>query len=195
MTRAFSLTVALAAIASTPALAHAPGGDHASFAAGFLHPLGGFDHLLAMAAFGLWAAMGGGRAGWLVPSAFLVAMGSGYAAALGGLNVAFVEPAILASVLVSGALVAGAIKLPVVAGSAVAGGFGIFHGHAHGAEIGGANALSFGAGFGAATILLLLTGFAIGTLAGEERLFGVPLARALGGLTVVAGLSLAAGLA
>ena len=53
-----------------PVLAH-PG--HAG-TTGFMHPLSGLDHVLAMISVGLWAARSGGRAVWLVPTAFLVSM-------------------------------------------------------------------------------------------------------------------------
>ena len=47
---------------SNLALAHT-GLEHAtSFSTGFLHPLTGPDHVLAMVAVGLWAGVNGGRA-------------------------------------------------------------------------------------------------------------------------------------
>src|SRR5581483_332502 len=55
------------------ALAH-PGHGDAGFAHGFAHPLSGLDHLLAMVAVGLYAALLGGRALWLVPASFVTMM-------------------------------------------------------------------------------------------------------------------------
>ena len=48
-------------------------GDH-PFLSGLTHPAFGTDHLLAMVAVGLWAAVIGGRAMWALPVAFVSAM-------------------------------------------------------------------------------------------------------------------------
>ncbi|MGQ8571924.1 HupE/UreJ family protein, partial [Klebsiella pneumoniae] len=53
------------------ALAHPGHGDAAGLAHGFVHPLSGADHVLAMVAVGLLAALRGGRALWALPAAFL----------------------------------------------------------------------------------------------------------------------------
>ena len=58
------------------ALAH-PGHDAGGFAHGLVHPLGGLDHVLAMVAVGLYAALLGGRALWLVPATFVGVMAIG----------------------------------------------------------------------------------------------------------------------
>ena len=64
------LVPALVTVLASPAWAHpqhlhGPGMEH-GLAAGFLHPLLGLDHLLAMFAVGLLAAQVGGRAIWLL---------------------------------------------------------------------------------------------------------------------------------
>src|SRR5690606_18725043 len=97
--------VAAAALVASPALAHVGPGAHDSFAAGFGHPFSGLDHMLAMVAVGLWAAMLGGRALILVPAAFVGVMMLGFIAGAAGVPLPFVEPAILASVVVLGLLV------------------------------------------------------------------------------------------
>ena len=56
---------------------------------GFAHPLGGLDHVLAMVAVGLYAAMLGGRALWLVPATFVTVMALG-----GALGIAGYRPAL-----------------------------------------------------------------------------------------------------
>ena len=43
-------------LAAGPALAHSGTGLPGGFLSGFLHPLSGFDHLLAMVSVGLWGA-------------------------------------------------------------------------------------------------------------------------------------------
>ena len=127
LTRRFLALAAVLAIAPW-ASAH-PGheGDHGGvtwdFAGGFAHPLSGWDHLLAMVAVGLWAAQLGGRARWLVPSAFVADMVAGAALGRAGFHLPGSEQAIAASVLVLGLLLARAVRLPVTAGMALVGAF------------------------------------------------------------------------
>ena len=127
-----------ALLTASPALAHLRPEEHGSFAAGFSHPMFGADHVLAMVSVGLWAAMLGGRAVWAVPAAFVSAMCVGFLAALAGMPLPFVEPAILASVMILGVLVALAARPPLAVGMSVVAVLALFHGHAHGAEIGSA---------------------------------------------------------
>lgn len=160
-----------------PALAHLNPDEHGSFLAGVSHPLSGIDHVLAMVAVGLWAALLGGRALWLVPAAFVGAMATGFAAALGGVHLPFVEPVVLASVVVIGLLAAMALKMPIWAGMAVVGFFSFFHGHAHGGELGSAGVAFFGLGFALATALLHAGGIGVGL--GLGGLFGGQAGRAV----------------
>lgn len=172
-----------------PALAHLNPDEHGSFLAGVSYPLFGIDHVLAMVAVGLWAALLGGRALWLVPAAFVGTMAAGFAAALGGAQLPFVEPMILASVVVIGLLAAMALKVRVWAGVAMVGFFAFFHGHAHGGELGSAGAVSFGLGFALATALLHAGGTGVGL--GLGGLFGGQAGRTVtrvaGALTALAG--------
>ena len=72
----FALAAAVFSLTASPAFAHLDPAEHGSFAAGFTHPLFGTDHVLAMIAVGLWAALLGGRAIWALPTAFaLVGVG------------------------------------------------------------------------------------------------------------------------
>ncbi|WP_394888526.1 HupE/UreJ family protein [Mesorhizobium sp. AaZ16] len=180
--------IALAATA-TPALAHLDPADHGSLMAGLSHPLFGPDHVLAMVAVGLWAALLGGRALWLVPLGFVGAMALGFGAALLGAPLSFVEPVVLASVVVVGLLAATALNVPAAMAMVLVGFFAFFHGHAHGGELGSAGAMAFGVGFALATALLHATGI------GMERLFGGEAgrlaARIAGGAAAAGGLWLA----
>ena len=134
------------------------------FVSGFLHPIGGLDHVLAMVAVGMLAALIGGRALWLVPASFLGAMVIGSAL---GFSLPFVEFGIVASVVVLGAVVALAPRMPVTVAMALAA-FGMFHGHAHGAEMpAAASAVLYGLGFVSATAALHLIGVGVG-LASER---------------------------
>ncbi|WP_292634198.1 HupE/UreJ family protein, partial [Mesorhizobium sp.] len=154
-TKRNTLAVILLLAAAMPAYAHVGAGSTSSFAAGFVHPLSGLDHMTAMVAVGLWAAMKGGKALWAWPLAFLGVMLAGGALGMLHVPVPFVEPGILASVVAFGLLVALAIDLPVSAGVAIIGLFALFHGHAHGAEVPeNAAGLEYMAGFAAATALL-----------------------------------------
>jgi urease accessory protein len=49
-----SLAVAVAALAPSAAWAHADAHPRGGFVAGFLHPISGLDHVVAMVAVGLW---------------------------------------------------------------------------------------------------------------------------------------------
>jgi len=181
---------AVLALAASPALAHVNPAEHGSFAAGFTHPFSGVDHMLAMVAVGLWASVLGGRAMFTVPAAFVGVMLLGFAGSMFGLSLPFVEPAILASVVVLGLLVALALPVSAAAGGALVGFFALFHGHAHGSEIGDASFLAYGAGFAAATIVLHVAGIAAGMAFGR---FGTTLVRIAGGATALGGLMLIAG--
>jgi len=181
-------------MAVSPAAAHLPPGEYGSFAAGFSHPLFGFDHILAMVAVGLWAGMLGGRARWAVPAAFVTVMLVGFGLALMHVSVPFVEPMILASTIVLGLLVAMAVRLDLRVCVAMVGAFALFHGHAHGGELGAADAFAFGSGFALATALLhgagIGMGLAIDRIAASLGTSGLAAARGLGALTAVAGIAL-----
>ncbi len=186
------LVAGLVALPAAAALAH-PGHVHevpaagaaAAFLYGLLHPLTGLDHLLAMVAVGLWAALAGGRALWALPLAFVVAMLAGGALGTLGVPMPAVEPVILASVIVLGALVALAARLPLGAAVALVALFGLAHGHAHGAEGPGGSLAAYAAGFTLATAALIVAGLGLGLALG--RLRRPLLARALGMATVGAG--------
>lgn len=191
MKRLFLATLLMAGAIASPAFAHLDPVAHGSLGAGFSHPLTGADHLLAMVAVGLWASLIGERALWAVPAAFVMAMSLGFLAALGGFHLPFVEPAIAASVVVIGLLALVALQVPTAIGMAVVGFFALFHGYAHGLELGGASGFAFMGGFVAATALLHGAGVALGLGIGGRP--GRIVARFAGGLTALGGLWLVAG--
>jgi urease accessory protein len=189
MKRRLLLAATIFAASTMPAFAHLDPAEHGSLLAGFTHPLSGLDHILVMIAVGLWAAQIGGRALWVVPSAFVGTMAFGFALAITGVHLPFVEPAILASVVALGLLVAMAVRMETTACAAVVGVFALFHGYAHGGELGAAGALPFSTGFVIATALLHIAGIGLGL--GIGRLSsGRVISRILGGLTAFAGLAL-----
>ncbi|KZM51516.1 HupE/UreJ family protein [Labrenzia sp. OB1] len=191
------LAAAITLFAASPALAHLDPSEHGSFAAGFSHPIFGTDHVLAMIAVGLWAALLGGRAIWLLPSAFVGAMLAGFALSVSGLPLPYVEPVILTSVIVLGVAVALALQLPLGASAALVAVFGLCHGHAHGGEMGAAGAIGYAAGFVLATILLhaagLLIGYGANIATRNDPAWARRIIRSLGVLTAIGGLYLAAG--
>lgn len=176
-------------------LAHAhpgePGHVH-GFAAGFLHPFTGLDHLLAMVAVGLWAAQRGGKSLWVLPLGFVGAMALGAAAGMGGLPVPMVESGIAVSVLVLGLAVAAASQLPLAASVAAVGLFALCHGHAHGTESGGgAQILSYVVGFVLATAVLHAAGIGLALALRGKR---APALRIGGGAVAAAGLLILVGI-
>jgi len=182
---------ALGLLVATPALAH-PGHETGGLAHGFLHPLGGPDHVLAMVAVGLIAARIGGRALVLVPAAFLAMMALGGAAGAMGWHLPHVETGIALSVLVLGLVLALGMVPPVAGAMALVGAFAVFHGFAHGAEMpDAASGLAYGLGFLAATALLHAAGLGLGLAA--RRLDTRPALRVAGAALAAAGLGLLAG--
>src|ERR1700674_3253052 len=156
---------AAAALALIPAVASAHPGHEGSagLVHGFMHPLGGIDHILAMVAVGLIAARLGGRALWLVPASFVATMAVAGLAGMAGIGLAHAEAGIALSLLVLGATIALRLTMPVAAAMALVGFFAIFHGYAHGAEMPETvSGLAYGAGFLAATVLLHGLGIALG---------------------------------
>jgi urease accessory protein len=105
----------------------------------------------------------------------------------------FVEPAILASVVALGLLVALAIDVPLALGALVISAFALAHGHAHGAEAPDTGSgIAYMAGFALATASLHAAG--IGFASAMARLDWRPAIRAAGAACVLVGLGLAADL-
>jgi urease accessory protein len=180
--------IVIAALVPPAALAHS-GGDAHDFMHGFAHPFGGLDHVLAMITVGLFAYQLGGRALWLVPASFVVAMTAGGALGLAGVPLPFVETGIAASVLVLGAIVAFGVQAPVAVAMALVAAFAVFHGHAHGAEMPSGGAIApYAAGFVLATALLHAGGVTLGLLIGRlSEAYGRLGFRLSGGLVALAG--------
>lgn len=154
-------------VAAGPAFAHVGGGNVTGFMHGFMHPIGGADHVLAMLAVGLFAVMLGGRALWLVPIAFVTMMAAGGALGIGGVHLPLAEFAIGLSVVALGAAIALRIRMPVAIAMALVGFFAIFHGHAHGAEMpDSVSGLEYAFGFLSATALLHACGIGLGITLG-----------------------------
>ncbi len=158
------------ALAAHPAAAVEVGAG-GGLLAGAMHPVMGFDHMLAMVAVGLLSVQLGGRAVWTAPAAFVVFLVIGGALGLAGIPLVQVEGAIALSVLALGLAIAARARLPMLVAMAMVGFFAIFHGHAHGAEIPRlAEPAAYVAGFALASAALHLTGVAIGLLGRRTQL-------------------------
>lgn len=185
-------TLLAAALVLVPSLALAhpglPGHAH-DLATGFVHPLGGIDHVLAMVAVGLFAAQLGGRALWLAPASFVAAMAAAGLAGMSGLALPMTEVGIAASIVVLGGAIALRLAMPVAAAMALVAFFAMFHGYAHGLETPEtASGLLYGLGFVAATALLHGLGIAIGLMVGRlEGTSGRNLVRVAGSLAAITG--------
>jgi urease accessory protein len=188
------LALPLLALLPSAALAHAGHAAAGGLAAGFLHPLGGLDHVLAMVAVGLLAWNLGGRALWLVPLAFVAAMAAAGAIGMAGTALPLVELGIGLSVVAIGGLVALGLRLPTALAMGIAAVFAIFHGHAHGTEMDPtASGLAYGVGFVAATVLLHATGILAGFGLGRLAAGGGALSRASGAAIAALGVLILAG--
>lgn len=155
---------ACALLAATAASAHVGGATTGGFAAGFVHPFLGWDHVAAMVAIGAWAWQQGGRAAWLVPATFVSVMTAGAALGQLGIGLPFAEHAVAASVVVLALLVAAAVRVPLVTAMLATATFALAHGHAHGSEMpAGVAAAPYVAGFVAATLALHAVGVLLAT--------------------------------
>jgi urease accessory protein len=185
----------LLALVPTAAFAHTGHGDTAGLLHGFMHPIGGIDHVLAMVAVGVFAFVLGGRALLLVPLAFVGMMAVGFLLGVGQVELPFVELGIALSSIVIGAAAAWGKPMPVAAAMSLVGAFAIFHGHAHGAEMpAGALGFEYALGFTLATALLHLTGIA--TAMGGAKLvgrYGRTVTQVAGGLFALGGIGVLAG--
>lgn len=161
------ITVVLATVAG-PALAHT-GHETSGFAAGLAHPVFGTDHLLAMVAVGLWAALAAPKLVWVAPAGFLLGMLIGGLTGYAGFAVQGLEALIVGSVVAFGALAMFRLQLAPTFGFAIAGIFGAAHGIAHGAELpAGLGLGGYVLGFLIATAVLHFAGVICGMAAGRS---------------------------
>jgi len=140
---------------AAPALAHPGAHSVSGFAAGLLHPLSGFDHLLTMLMVGLWAGIAFPRHWWVCPAAFMSFMLAGFSYGSNGGTLPIAEMLILASLVgLALALLADA-RPPLALSAAAVALFAIGHGFAHGSEMSaGAGSSAFAGGFLISTALL-----------------------------------------
>jgi urease accessory protein len=168
------------------ALAHEETGQAAGLVSGLSHPVSGLDHVVAMIAVGLWGAVLGPPAIWVLPVAFPLVMALGGLMGLLGLPLPGVEIGIALSAIVLGALVLAEVRPPLWLAALLVAAFAVFHGHAHGRELPeGTSALLYSLGFVIATGLLHGVGILLGVAHQWEA--GRRLVRAAGGGVALVG--------
>jgi urease accessory protein len=189
-----TLAIAVLFVAyASAASAHEGAGIAGGFISGFLHPILGWDHVVAMVAVGLWGAFLGSPAIWILPVVFPLVMAFGGALGVIGVPIPAVETGIAASAVVLGAMVAFAVRPPIWVAAVIVGAFAIFHGHAHGTELpNAANPLAYSIGFVFSTGLLHLSGIAFGLLVRWPA--GKVAVQAGGGLIALAGVGFLTGI-
>lgn len=194
MKRAIIILAAASVLTPVAALAHTGAGDTHGAVHGFMHPVTGLDHVLAMVAVGILAALLGGRAIWLVPASFVALAAAGGLLGVQGVPVPFVEFGISASVVLLGLAIALQARLPLGWTVGLVGLFGLYHGYAHGAEMpADASGFAYGAGFLAATAMLHIAGIGLGLgIAHMARRSATRFAQAGGTAIALAGIVLLA---
>lgn len=187
---------AATALLSSPALAHHPlgGKTPANFSEGLLsgigHPIVGLDHLAFVVAVGIAAVALGYR--FLLPLAFVVATLIGTGLHIAAIDLPMVEAVISLSVLTAGVLLMTGRHLPIVVFAGLFAIAGLFHGHAYGEAIFGAETTplyAYLAGFGLTQYAIaVLSGTAIVSVLGKAQPFisNIP-ARVASGMVAGAG--------
>lgn len=136
------------------------------FLSGLVHPVLGYDHLLAMLSVGILSAQIGGRAIWTVPATFVCVMAIGGALGLIDIGLTSSELGIAASLVLLGLIIAAERKLPILLAMLGVGFFAIFHGYAHGTEMPTtAEPVLYALGFLTGTALIHIAGVVIGDIA------------------------------
>lgn len=174
---------------SAPALAHTGVGPVNSLSAGLEHPIFGLDHMLAMIAVGLWAAVANPKLFWVAPLGFVSGMLGGGLLGMTGIAVPGIELMIVGSVVLFGVLTLFRLQTAAIVSFFATSIFGVAHGFAHGAEMpAGGAAIEYAAGFLIATVTLHAIGAFVGL--STQRLNVVKLGQAAGGAVAIAGVLL-----
>ena len=186
----FGSALALAALLTflpQAAQAHSAKNLAGGFMAGFLHPLSGADHLLAMVSVGLWGAFLGRPLIAALPVIFPAVMALGALLAMIGAPQPPIELGIALSVLALGIAIAAAWRAPVWLACVIVAVFAMFHGFAHGTEIPSlADPIAYSTGFMLATGSLHLAGIGLGTI--NSLRGGSVITRTIGAAVALAGL-------
>ena len=146
-------------------------GDTANVLSGLLHPILGFDHLIAMVAVGLLSIQIGGKHILGLPVCFVFILFIGALIGLLAIPIPQVEGVISLSVIVLGIAIATQSRIGIWIAYPIVAMFAFFHGHAHGGEIPSlGNPTSYITGFLIASAILHFFGIGIGTIARTKRI-------------------------
>jgi urease accessory protein len=156
-------------LSTIPTVAYAHDGTNlplGGFLSGFVHPVLGYDHLLAMLSVGILSAQIGGRAIWTVPATFVSVMALGGLLGLINIGLTHTELGIAISLVILGLVIAAERRLSVRVAMIGVGFFAIFHGYAHGSEVPKtAEPFLYALGFLTGTALIHITGVVVGDIA------------------------------
>jgi urease accessory protein len=183
------LLISIAAGLAWPAdaQAHIMPDETVGFLSGLKHPISGLDHIIAMVSVGLWGAQLGAPAIWLLPVTFPLIMAVGGFLGLVGVPLPGTEIGIALSGVLLGAVVLLEWRPRLYWAAGLVGLFGLYHGHAHGAELPpGQDALLYSLGFIIATGFLHLTGITIGLV--HRWAWGEKMLRLAGGAVAACGM-------
>ncbi|MEY4685726.1 MAG: hypothetical protein RLZ25_2185 [Pseudomonadota bacterium] len=169
-------------LSSFDAAAHLLQGEALGVVDGFLHPMNGLDHLLAMCGIGFWFGSQAKAYSSRMLVLLLPSVGAGALLAVLPSSPYWLEPSLASSVILLGLLIAGWFPRFLGYGLSIAA--GLLHGYAHGVEIPATvGALDYGLGFMTATAALQAAGWFLGS-----RVANAPWAtRLCGALMVTAG--------
>ena len=135
------------------------------FLSGLVHPVLGYDHLLAMLSVGILSAQIGGRAIWTVPATFVGVMAFGGVLGIIDIGISITEIGIAFSLVILGSIIASERRLPIVLAMIGVGFFAIFHGYAHGTEMPQtAEPVTYAFGFLTGTALIHIAGVLVGDI-------------------------------
>lgn len=171
---------------------HTGFGSVSGFESGFLHPISGIDHLLAMVSVGILSAQLGGKSIWLIPLSFVSIMIIGATFGFFGMAIPFVEYGIIASVVVLGLAIAFGHKTPLSLAITLVAISSIFHGNAHGLEMpNNISGIEYGVGFTIATAFLHMTGILINLFIHKvQKKVASLMIRASGAVITIVGIAL-----
>ena len=163
--KSFLMALLFAAI---PGVVYAHDGTNlglGGFLSGIVHPVLGYDHLLAMLSVGIISAQIGGRAIWTVPATFVSVMAVGGVLGLINIGLNVTELGIAVSLVILGLVIAAERKIPTLIVMIGVGFFAIFHGYAHGTEMPDtAEPFLYALGFLVGTALIHIAGVVIGDI-------------------------------
>jgi len=131
------LTAIIFIMTSSILMAHGtqPVTDIFGFKSGFLHPIMGLDHFLAMLCVGMISSRIGNKAIWQVPLCFVMVMAVGCVVGFYSGEIGFLEPVISLSVLIFGFLFLSPRFLSLKSTLITVAIFAFAHGVSHGKEM------------------------------------------------------------